>query len=445
MRWLRRLFRKRALDNQLDSELHFHVEQQIADNIAAGMPPPEARRRALAQFGGTEYIKEECRDARGTHFIDTLLQDIRYGLRMLRKSPGFTAVAVMTLALGIGANTAIFSMVDWLTLRVPPFAKPEQVATLGAEDTYGGWENGFSYPDFADIRSQSSTVFSDVAGTIFVSQDGLSADGNNEPIWTNYVTGNFFQVTGVKPALGSFIEPTPGKSVDDESVLVLDYSYWKAHFGGDTGVIGKSVLINGHPVTIIGVAPKGFRGISSVLDTQGYLPLGMAAVTSDASKDFLTDRRASLGLTIITRLKPGVTLGAAQPILKVIAQRLSVQYPTTDKWKSMRAFALSPMPDDDPQSDSVVKLIGALFLTLAGLVLILACLNVANLLLARAFGRQREMAVRAAVGGARSRLVRQLLTESLLLALLGCAAGIVLGLVGSHYMSSVNIHMTVPL
>jgi predicted permease len=448
--WLRNAvrnwWRKRRADGELDEELRGYVEMVADENVKRGLTAHEARREAKMETGGIEEVKERTREVRAGHFLETLWQDLRYGARMLRKNPGFTIVAVLTLALGIGANTAIFSMVDWLTLRTPPVAKPEQVTTLAAEDIYGGYDNGFSYPDFADIRNQSTTVFSDVAGAMIFQQDGLSADGNNEPIWTNYVTGNFFQTMGVKPALGSFIEPEPGKSVDDDPVLVLGYAFWKAHFGSDPRIIGKSVLINGHPVTIIGVAPEGFRGIASLIDTQGYLPLGMAAVTSDASKDFLTDRKSSIGLTIITRLKPSVVLASAQPVLNVIAQRLSTQYPTTDKWRNMNAYAFGPMsPASDPQSDSVLRLISALFLTLAGLVLILACLNVANLLLARASGRQREMAVRASVGGARNRLVRQLLTESLLLALLGCAGGIVLGLVGSRYMSSINLHMSIPL
>ncbi len=444
---VRNFWRKRRADTELDEEVRGYTELLAAEKIKEGMQPRVALREARMELGGVEQVKEQTREVRAGHFLETLWQDLRYGARMLRRSPGFTIVAVLTLALGIGANTAIFSMVDSLTLRMPPVAKPEQITTLAAEDINGGYDNGFSYPDFADIRNQSTAVFSDVAGAMDFQQDGLSAHGNNVPIWTSYVTENFFQMMGVKPTLGNFIEPIAGRSVDDEPVLVLGYAFWKAHFGADPRVIGKSVLINGHPVTIIGVAPEGFRGITSLIDTQGYLPLGMAAVTSDASKDFLTDRQSSNGgLTIITRLKPGVALASAQPVLKVIGQRLSAQYPTTDKWKALMAFAFGPMsPTDDPQSDSVLRLISALFLILAGSVLILACLNVANLLLARASGRQREMAVRAAVGGGRSRLIRQLLTESLLLALLGCAGGIVLGLVGSRSMSSINLHMSVPL
>jgi hypothetical protein len=236
--------RKKQRDAELDEEVRAYAEMLAEEKFHNDADARDARREANMEMAGVEQVKERTREIRAGHFIETLWQDLRYGARQLRRSPGFTIVAVLTLALGIGANTAIFSMVDWLTLRTPPVAKPEQVATLGAEDINGGWDNGFSYPDFVDIRNQSSTVFSDAAGAHIFMQDGLSADGNNEPIWTNYVTGNFFQLIGVKPALGSLIAPVLGKSVDDEPVLVLGYAYWKAHFGSDPRVIGKSVLIN---------------------------------------------------------------------------------------------------------------------------------------------------------------------------------------------------------
>jgi predicted permease len=437
------LFHRSLVENEVEEELRAHIQDRANDLERSGVPSAEAERRARLEFGGYQKFKEEIREAQGTHFLETLIQDLRFGLRMLRKSPGFTAIAVLTLALGIGANTAIFSMVDWLTLRVPSIAKPEQVTTLASEGT-DGYNNGFSYPEFADIRNQSTAVFSDVAASMDYHADGLSVDGKSEPMWAGYVTGNFFSMMGVKPALGDLIEAKPGTSPDDEPVLVLGYAFWKAHLGGDPSVIGRSALVNGHPVTIIGVAPNGFHGVSPLLDIQGYLPLGMAAATADADKDFVTNRK-SIGMTISARLKPGVTLASAQPVLKVIARRLAAQYPSNDKWITLIAYAVGPLsPISDPSTPNTMRLIGALFLTLAGLVLLLACLNVANLLLARATGRQREMAVRAAMGGWRSRLIRQLLTESLLLALLGCAAGIALGLAASRWLGSIDLHMNIP-
>jgi putative ABC transport system permease protein len=442
--WLKSLFRRRAADQELHDEIAAHLELMTDENIAKGMTPEQARRAARLELGGVEQVKEAVRAARVGAWLDTFLQDVRFGLRMLRKNPGFTVVAVLTLALGIGANTAMFSLVDWLTLRLPPIAEPRQIVTLASLGIGGGYRNGFSYPNFQDIRNQSTSVFSEMTASMDYRTDGLSADGKNEPIWASYVTGNFFETLGVKPALGTFIEPTPTKSPNDMPVLVIGYAFWKAHFEGDSRVIGKNVLVNGHPVTIIGIAPKGFHGITSFVDEQAYLPLGMAPVTADADKDLFANRN-SPELTIVARLKPRVTLASAQPALKLIAERLSVQYPSADKWRSLLAYPLSALsPLNDPSTLSTMRLISALFLILAGLVLILACLNVANLLLVRASGRQREMAVRAAVGGGRGRLMRQLLTESLLLALLGCAAGIALGLVASRWLRSINLNTPIP-
>src|SRR5579872_5406666 len=226
MRWLRRLFRSGKLETQLDSELRFHIEQQTVDNIAAGMNADEARRRALAQFGGTEYIKEECRDARGTHFLETLLQDIRFALRMLRKSSGFTAVAVLTLALGIGANTAIFSIVDSLLLRPLPVAQPNQLVVLAFRHKNGPLQSQMSYPDIQDIQKQGSDVFSSVLA-YEIGLDSLEFNGKGKRLLTGYVTGNFFTTLGLKPYLGRFILPSEGQVADADPVLVLSYSYWQ--------------------------------------------------------------------------------------------------------------------------------------------------------------------------------------------------------------------------
>jgi predicted permease len=432
------------MESEMDAELRSHIEAYAQDLIRNGVPELEAMRRARMEFGGVERVKEECRESRGISFIETLLQDIHFGLRMLRKSPGFTAVAVLTLALGIGANTAIFSVVDWLVVRVPPVSNPREIVTLATRRIDGSHSYGFSYPNFQDIRNQTSSVFSDTAATADFHMDGLSIGNNDQPIWTSYVTSNYFELLDVRPAAGRLISPASGAVANDEPVLVLGYSFWKTHLGGEVSIVGKAVSINGHPVTVIGVAPKGFHGITALLDVQGYLPLGVALVTSDVNKDFLTDRNSG-HLTVIARLKPRVTPGSAEPALNVIAHRLSARYPTAEKWESLNAYALGPLsPVDDPSTPETLLLMGTLFLILAGLVLLLACLNVANLLLARASVRQHEMGIRAAVGADRGRLIRQLLTESLMLALLGCVAGIVMGLASSRWMGSVNLKTAIP-
>jgi predicted permease len=446
--WLLRvagLFAKERRDRELAAEIESNLRLHIEDNLRAGMTPGEARRQALLKFGGIESAKEGYRDRRGIPLLETTWQDVRFALRMLRKSPGFTAVAILTLALGIGANTAIFSMVDWLVVQMPPVSHPRQIVTLATRRIDGGYDNGFSYPNFQDIRKQAASVFSEMAATRDFGTDGLSVGNNDEPIWTNYVTSNFFQVLGIRPALGRLIRPQPDRLAGDDPVLVLSYAFWQAHFAGDPSIIGKAASINGHPVTIIGVAPKGFHGITPLLDAQGYLPLGMAIGTSDVKKDFLADRKAP-DLTVFARLRPGVTKSLAAPALNVIARRLSARYPTVDKWSSLVSYPLGPLsPVSDPSSPRSMLLMSTLFLILAGLVLVLACLNVSNLLLARALVRQHEMCIRAAVGAARGRLIRQLLTESVLLAFLGCAAGIVMGLLSSRWIGSLNLKTAIPI
>lgn len=441
-----RIFRRKRNSTDFSAEIQAHIQLEEERLREQGLAPQEAHKNAHHAFGNVTHAQERFHESHGWVWLDHFWQDVRYGLRMLRKSPSFTFIAALTISLGIGANTAIFSMVDSFLLRPTPVSQPQQIATLDTQQIGGTYSAIFSYPDFQDIRDQSSAIFSSVTGSMdFPAADGLSVDGKVEPIWAIYVVGNFFQTMGVKPALGNFIEPGTGKSVDDAPVLVLGYSYWKSRFSGDTRVVGKSVLLNGHPVTIIGVAPKGFHGISSLFDIQGFLPLGMASVAGDVGSDFLTDRK-SAQFGIYGRLRPGVTLASTKPFLNVIGHRLAAQYPDADKWTSLLAYPLSPdSPVDDPSELNVFLLTGVFFLVLAASVLLLACLNVANLLLARASAREREMALRAAVGGRRNRLVRQLLTESLLLALLGCAGGIGLGLLGSSWLGSINLRGSLPL
>ena len=360
---------------------------------------------------------------------------------MLMKNPGFLIVAVITLALGIGANTAIFSMVDAFLLRPLPVKDPAQITVLAFQQKQGNFLTQFSLADYRDIRDQSTGVFSDVFAYQF-GLDGLSVDGKADRVMTNYVTGNYFSSLGLKPALGRLILPSEGDVPGADPVMVLGYSYWQTRFGGDPGIIGRKVSVDGQPITIVGVAPKDFVGVYPILSVQGYLPMGMATIAGNPS-DFMTNRQIR-NVPILARLRPGTSIQQAQAALAVISQRLAQEYPETHKNLSMRAFReLEARPNPDP--NHTVFVVGGLFLGLAVMVLLLACVNVANILLVRSTVREREMAIRAALGAARIRMIRQLLTESVLLALLGGVAGVLLGYWGSSALGSVNVQTDLPI
>jgi predicted permease len=374
--------------------------------------------------------------------METLIQDIRYGARMLMKNPGFLIVAVITLGLGIGANTAIFSMVDSLLLRPLPVQDPGRIAVLAMQQKNGAVQPAFSFPDYRDIQSQTSQTFSALAGYI-LGLDGISSGGAKpERIMTSYVSGDFFSTLELKPVLGRFILPSEGKTLGADPVMVISYSYWKTHFGGDAGIVGRKVSVDGHPITIIGVAPEGFYGVSSLVAIQGYMPISLAPM-GGYPRDFMTNR-ASRVVIVLGRLTSGADIQKANASLAVVAQRLSQQYPDVDRDLGVKAFAeLRARPNPDP--NNTVLVVSSLFLGLAALVLLLACVNVANILLVRATIREREMAIRAALGAARARLIRQLLTESILLALAGGVVGILLGKWGSSALSSIHLQTDLPV
>jgi len=373
--------------------------------------------------------------------METLLQDVRYGVRMLKKSPAFFVIAVVTLALGIGANTTIFSMVNSFLLRPLPTHDPGQITNLTQMQKDGSNNNAFSVPDYRDIRSQSTNVFSDLAAYQF-GMDGLNANGKTDRILSNYVSGNYFSMLGLQPTLGRLILPTEGEVLGADPVMVLTYDYWKTRFGSDPDIVGKKVVLDGHPITIIGVGPKSFDGINSFLKSQAFLPLGMAFIDG-YPMDLMTNRKLQMVL-LYGRLRPGVDLKQAQATMDVVGQRLAQIDPDSHKNQSLSVFPeLRSRPNPDPNNTMLI--ISGLFLGLATLVLLLACVNVANILLVRATVRAREMAIRAALGAARIRLVRQLVTESVVLALAGGAAGVLIGIWGSSFLSSLNIHFDIPV
>jgi predicted permease len=356
--------------------------------------------------------------------MQMLLQDLRYGWRMLLKTPGLTAIVAITLALGIAANAVIFSIVNGYLLRPLPVPHPEQIAFLAAQQKGSSpLVYTFSYPDFVDFRAQAAPA-ADLFGFMPV-LPGLSADGKADQMLASYVTGNYFTALKVQPLLGRLILPGEENQLGKTSVLVLGYSYWQKRFRGDPGVVGKQVRLNGKPAIVIGVVPKRFLGTLSVAEMDGYLPLSSGASLEQSPGDLMRHRDSRM-MRVMARLKPGVPFEQAQTSLNVIAERLAKQYPATDKNVSVRVYR-EQLARPQPLGNNIVAVMAGFFLLLAALVLLLACMNVANVLLARATVRRREMGLRAALGAGRGRLIRQMLTETTLLGLLGGAGGILVG------------------
>ncbi|HEY2116219.1 MAG TPA: ABC transporter permease [Candidatus Angelobacter sp.] len=371
--------------------------------------------------------------------MGTLLQDIRFGLRMLLKNPAMTVVAALTLALGIGANTTIFSAVNGLMLRPLPVANADRLVVFdgqaqGAASSFGQ----FPFPDFQDIRSQSDG-FSDVIGYT-LSLAGMEHAGKVEPMLYSYVSASYFQALGLKPAVGRLIYGAETEKRGTENVVVLGYDYWKKRFNGDASIVGQQVKMNSHPATVIGVAPEGFHGTYSLVDMQAYLPFGMRTLWITGNKDEYWSKRTDGDVKLLGILKPGVSRRQAQVSANVVAQRLNQEFPETHKGVKYRLYPERlARPEPDPSNGLLI--VGVLFMLMAGGVLLLACSNVANIVLVRATAREREMAVRTALGAARGRIVRQLLTESLLLAALGAVLGTAVGLWATGLLSSIRLEV----
>ena len=433
---LRNLFHTQREERELDEEVRSHELLLADEKIRAGLNPQEARRQARLELGGVEQVKEQVREMRAGHLLETLSQDVRFGIRMLRKNPGFTTVAVLTLALGIGANISIFGLVDTVLLRPLPVKDPDQLVSLSLRQTGQAFTPVFSYPDFRDIREQASTAFSDILA-YRVGIDGLSVNGQADRVVVHYVTGNYFTLLGVKPALGRLILPWEGEEPEADPVLVLGYSYWQTRFAGDPNILGKRVQIDGHPVTIVGVAPQNFRSVQAVIDVQAYVPLGMVLVEGNYPRQLLTYRNMRM-FSLVGRLRPGVSLNQAQSALQIAANRLSENYPALLRGTTLEAQP-EPLGRIPLGGSQRLRVASALFLAMAALVLVLACVNLVDLQLVRATSRGKEIAMRAALGGSRNRLIRQLLTESVLLAFLGAFAGLILGVWTSRAFSKPEV------
>jgi predicted permease len=448
MRWYQRFFRRKLTEKHLDAELRFHLEQRIADLVAAGIAPEEARRQARLEFGGLDQVKEECRDIGGSHIIETFVQDLRYGLRQLRRNPGFTTVAIITLALGIGANTAIFSVVDAVLLRNLPVRDPGRLVLFSdnpresmgmSPDAPSGKQSEFSYPFYKYVRDNSRS-FEGICA-FQTPEDTLTVREEDEPggalqvAQGKMVSGNYFSVLGVHAILGRMLTPA-----DDQPraapVAVVSFNYWQTKLAGDRAVVGKTFNIDGVPITIAGVAARGFFGVRMKAESADFwMPLSLRPrlpfTVMPQVKGLLADPHV-YWLNMMGRLKPSATAGQARAevnteLRQYLAGQTGSQLTQADQQKIEHAYVpLAPggrgLSELRYQFAKPLRIL----LVVVGLVLLIACANVANLMLARGAGRQKEMAMRLALGGSYSRLVRQILTETMLLAALGAVAGSIL-------------------
>ncbi len=447
MSWIQRLrlrlhtlfFRDRAA-RQLDDELRFHLEQQIAENVAAGMSPEDARYAALRSFGNVALLSEETRDTWGWNTLEQIGGDVRYGLRGLRNNPLFAAVAVSTLGLGIGANTAMFSLLDQVVLRLLPVRHPEELVIVRETgnhygNTYGA--NTISWPMFEDLRDNNQ-VFSGMFCR-FPAPVTLGYGDRVVQIPAELVSGEYFLTLGVGAALGRTITPDDDAIPDGQPIVVLSYSFWRSDFDADRAIVGRTIALNSYSMTVIGVAQPGFDGVEPGVPAKVFVPIMMKTEMTPYS-DGLKDRRRRLSwVTAYGRLKPGVTLEQAQrslqPLMHSILE-MEVQQPeftrdytaAADRQLLLRNRA-ELLPGSENGLREYMRKPLWLLVALTGAVLLLACANLANLLLARATAREREFAVRLAIGGGRARIARQLLVESLLLAAAGTLVGLALAFV----------------
>ena len=446
---LRAALTRKRQENDVNDELRFHLEREIEQNIAKGMVPDEARRQALIAFGGVEQTRESLREVHRGRFFDAFLQDVRYGLRLLRKTPGFTTVAVLTLALGIGANTAIFSLIDAVIFRSLPVSDPKSLVvfewhahrgpTTHGYRTFGDCEDdtdknphgcSLALPFFKEVQAQTN-VFSHMAAFTGGESFDLSGNGPARMVRGEFISGGYFSTLGLRAQLGRLLTPADD-SPEAPAVTVLHYSFWQNVFGGSQSAIGKTIRLNGVPFVIVGVTEPKFDALTLSNKYDLWVPMARRPILTP-KWNARQDQMDSFWLIIIGRVKPEVSVTQAQAAVSLMFRNEMLK---------------GEKPIFKPESEPTIKLASAaqtlggsqddslkplyVMMLCVGVVLLIACANVAGLLFSRSATRQREIAVRLALGARRGRIILQLLTESLLLALAGGALGLVVAMWGAR-------------
>ena len=416
--WIRsvaaKFFHRSQIADEMDEELRSHIQLRADDLERSGLSRAEAERRARIEFGGYERYREESHEALGGNFIETLVQDARFSLRMLRKSPGFTIAAVLTLALAIGANAVVFGMLNGLLLRPLNIPRAQSLyAIQRGNDTYIVQ----SYPDYLDLRDRNRSFDGLAAYTI--SQAGLDTGQNPSSDWLFEVSGNYFDALGIQPYLGRFFHGSDEHGPNSAPYIVLSWGYWHSHFQDDRGVVGRTVQLSKHPFTILGVTPPQFHGTLLFFSPDFFVPMVNAEQVDGAN--FLNARGTRWVFEVLGRLKAGVTPAQATADLNAVGYYLGKTYPKDD---GPTSFSLvRPGLHGDFFAPAMRAFLAGLML-LAGLILLAACANLGSLFAARAADRGREVALRLALGSSRSRILRQLFTEAILISLVGGAAGL---------------------
>jgi putative ABC transport system permease protein len=416
----RSVFRKQAVDQDLEDEIQFHLQRQIDEYVAHGMNPEEARYAALRSMGRLQQTKEECREMRNVNFLENIGQDLHFGFRMMRRSPGFVLLALLCLTLGIGANAAVFSWIEGVLLRpFPMVVGQERLMAVTGTIRATSERTGLSWPDFLDLEKNCKLFDAFIVDQIMGATLGV---GDHAAVATgSVVSSNYFDALGVRPILGRGFQPEEDYGRNAHPVVVISYQMWKDRFHSDPGIIGKTQMFNGQPHVIVGVAPEGFQGTFVGWAMQFWVPVSMQERFVPGGYK-LEDRGADW-IEAFVRRKPGVTAQQAQAEISAVARRLEDEYPATNRGRGIQLYPIWATPFNN--AGTLLPTL-SIALGVVVFVLLIVCANVSNLLLVKAFGRRHEMTVRLAMGARRGRLLQQLLTEGLLLSSIAAVAGLIL-------------------